>query len=359
MAGKIRKTTKIKRRPSARDMETAIIRPRDPVKLVEAINEVWLSTPEHEHLLPGVLDVARKFMGAHDASILMLDPSGKLLVEKVQAGKLRSNKRQVRVQAEGVTGWVAGFKEPLIIPDVREDSRYVTTDASIRSEAAIPLMVGGQLIGVLNLESKQEDYFRKQDMRMLKLLASQLCLAIQMEDLREQTRRHAENFALLFNLARLSHGVMPARPFLDRVVDVTCHSLHCQYVAVFLGDYENKQVVLLAHSTEMETDIVPGRRQGFDEGILGHAFSLGETVKINDVTQDPKYIACIEGTRSELAVPIRVGDRCLGIIDVQASTVSAFNTDDVMFFETLARFLVPTLQVLIAEKTAVEEGSRE
>lgn len=335
-----------KQKPAARDQDTRRIKPRDPLIVLEAIARVWLSTPEHEHLLPGILDVTRKFVGADDASIFMVDRGGKFLVEQVQAGKLRTARLTLRIRAEGVTGWVAAFQEPAIIPDVRKDSRYVLTEKSIRSEAAMPIFVGDRLAGVFNLESRKLGYFKPKDMRMLRLLTSQISLAVQMEEIRDRGRRHAEHFALLFNLARLSHGVLPPVPLLQRVVDQVRAALDCYRVSVFLGDYDREEVVLLSHSVASPVGIEVGYRQSFQRGILGHAFRLGETVNVADVRHEPMYIPGGKDTLSELCVPIRVGDRCLGIVDLEASAEAAFGPDDVMFVETLARFLVPTVMAM-------------
>lgn len=332
-------------------MDTRRIKPRDPLIVLEAIAQVWLSTPEHEHLLPGILDVTRKFVGADDASILMVDRSGKFLVEEVQAGKLRTARLRLRIRAEGVTGWVAAFQEPAVIPDVRKDSRYVVTEKSIRSEAAMPILIGDRLVGVWNMESRKVGYFKPKDMRMLRLLASQITQAIQMEELRERGRRHAEHFSLLFNLSRLSHGVLPPVPFLQRVVDQTRAALDCYRVSVFLGDYPREEVVLLAHALSSPVSIPIGYRQSFQRGIIGHSFRLGETVNVADVRQEPMYVTGGKDTLSELCVPIRVGDRCLGLLDLESSVESAFGSDDVMFVETLARFLVPTVSALAEVKT--------
>ena len=338
-----------KKKPAARDQDTRRTKPRDPLIVLEAIAQVWLSTPEHEHLLPGILDVARKFVGADDASILMVDRSGKYLVEEVQAGRLRTARLRLRIRAEGVTGWVAAFQETAIIPDVRKDSRYVVTEKSIRSEAAMPILIGDRLAGVFNLESKKVGYFKPKDMRLLRLLTTQVSLAVQMEEQRERGRRHAEHFALLFNLSRLSHGVLPPAPFLQRVVDQTRAALGCYRVSAFIGDYEREEVVLLAHAMASPVGIEVGYRQSFQRGIIGHAFRLGETINVSDVRQEPNYVPGGKDTLSELCVPIRVGYRCLGILDLEASQEAAFGSDDVMFVETLGRFLVPTVTALTDE----------
>jgi putative methionine-R-sulfoxide reductase with GAF domain len=56
------------------------------------------------------------------------------------------------------------------------------------------------------------------------------------------------------------------------------------------------------------------------------------------------YVARVPGVMSEVCVPIRVGDNCLGILDAQAQTVGEFTGDEVMFLEAVARLLAPSFQ---------------
>ena len=78
----------------------------------------------------------------------------------------------------GILGWVARSGQPIIVPDVREDGRYVAARDSTRSEMAAPLSYEGRVIGVVNLESDRENAFGGRDMRRLTTFADQAAISI-------------------------------------------------------------------------------------------------------------------------------------------------------------------------------------
>ncbi len=80
---------------------------------------------------------------------------------------------------EGITGWVAQYGEPLLIPDVRRDSRYIAGSPKVRSEICVPLIAGHEVIGVLNVESPKLNAFTDHDQQLLTTLASNLVVLLE------------------------------------------------------------------------------------------------------------------------------------------------------------------------------------
>ena len=76
-------------------------------------------------------------------------------------------------------GYAALHREPVLVPDVSQDPRYIALVPDVRSELAIPLLIKDRCIGVVDLESPQLDAFSKRDVEILTLLASQAAVAIE------------------------------------------------------------------------------------------------------------------------------------------------------------------------------------
>lgn len=72
------------------------------------------------------------------------------------------------------------------------------------------------------------------------------------------------------------------------------------------------------------------------EGICGAAVGQGDTVIVDDVASDPRYLACSLETRSEIVVPIRVNGGIVGEIDIDSHSRSAFGDEDRVFLEECA-----------------------
>jgi len=109
---------------------------------------------------------------------------------------------RVKVGEEGITGWVAGTGEPLLVPDVSQEPRYISLADPIetRSELAVPLKAKGEIVGVLNVESDRLNAFDESDLTVLQSLAQQAAIAIQNARLYEQ----AQQLAVLEERQRLA-----------------------------------------------------------------------------------------------------------------------------------------------------------
>ncbi len=305
-----------------------------------------LSISDAEVLLHEVCTLANDALGADEVSLMLLDKTGHELVEHEVVGKkLRPTRVTLRLQeAEGIASWVAKRRVPAVVADVRKDKRYFQVDSEVRSEAAVPILAEDRLLGVLNFESKKVGFFQKGDLPLLGFLASQIGIAIRMVELDEVARRWQERVAALHNLSRLGGGVVPLETMLHRVVDTVRLLCGGHYAAIYQGDYEREELVLLAQSTASPISFAVGSRLKFKTGLTGKAFELGETVNVRDVRKDPIYLARVPGVLAEVCIPLRVGDACVGILDCQAANVGEFTNDEVMFLETVARFLSPSLQ---------------
>lgn len=316
----------------------------DAVHILPNVIRRLLTIHDPDDLLPDVLALCRDFLSADEVSLLILSQDGKDLVEHVVSGaKLRPTRHRVRVGVEGVTGWVAAKRKPQIVADVRRDKRYVSADERRRSEAALPITSGDRLLGVLNFESNKVGFFRKTDLPLLEFLAAQIAIALRVAELHEREDSVRDRLAMLHHLARLSGGFLPPDQYLARAADVMRRTLGCYYVGIFQGDYERQELALRAHACVDPVEIKLGSSVKFGSGLIGKSFEIGEPINARDISKEPAYEPRIHTTRSEACVPIRVGDHCIGIIDVLSQRVDTFDTDDLMTLETIARFLVPVL----------------
>jgi putative methionine-R-sulfoxide reductase with GAF domain len=319
----------------------------DAVKLLPAVIRRLLAISDIDLLLHEVCGLASDALGADEVSLLLIDPDGTELVEHEVVGKkLRPTRYRLKIRDEGICGSAAAKRQPQVVADVRKDKRYVEVHSDMRSEAAVPILSGDEVLGVLNFESKKIAYFQKSDVPVLSFLASQVAIALKMVELEQRGRTWQDRVAALHNLARLGGGAAPREAVLQRVVDAVRMTCGGHYAAIFQGDYEREELVLLAQSSAHPINIATGARLKFGTGLLGKAFELGETVNVKDVRKDPMYLFKIPGVLSEICVPIRVGDACLGIIDAQAQGVGEFTDEEAMFLETVTRSLVPLLQTV-------------
>ncbi len=130
---------------------------------------------------------------------------------------------------------------------------------------------------------------------------------------------------------------------LQTAVDLIAQRFGFYQVGVFLLDEAGQWVTLQAASSPSGKQLV---ERGFrlrvgEQGIVGYVAHTGQVRVVEDVTEDPFYLFVAEWqeTRSEMALPLRVGDEIVGVLDIQSQKVHAFQPDDIATLRIVADLL--------------------
>lgn len=139
------------------------------------------STLDLDELLGNALELLRAQWGYPLCSILLLDrEKNELYIRQVIGRDIKEVEHlRFRVGIDGIVGWVANAGEPFYAPDVSKDPRYIPGSPEGRAEAAFPLKVRDQVIGVLDMESKEVHGFDEEDLKALSSYASQVSIFIE------------------------------------------------------------------------------------------------------------------------------------------------------------------------------------
>ncbi len=147
--------------------------------------------------------------GFYQASIFLMNRSGKYLEFKTGCGSatqdLAQKKYSMEVNSASIAGWVSANNQQRIVPDVREDPLYIKHELlpATRSEAAMPISIGNLVFGVLDVQSAEVGAFSPETVIMLQTLSSQLATAIQTAGLTETSQVNFEELARLYRASRL------------------------------------------------------------------------------------------------------------------------------------------------------------
>jgi PAS domain S-box-containing protein len=155
------------------------------------VGKALVSTLDVPELLKEVVTVLHKSFGYKNCAILLLDIGKMELTIGASYGVPSRTVQNLRIKADemGITGWVARTGQPLYVPDIRKDSRYVGGIKGVKSELAVPLKRGKQVIGVLDVESMEVQGFGDRDLRVLSTVAAQMAMAIENAKLFEEAKR--------------------------------------------------------------------------------------------------------------------------------------------------------------------------
>ncbi len=160
-------------------------------KVAQAINQ----TRNLNDLLPQIVEVISRQFGFYHVGIFLNDPAGEyaMLGAANSEGGQNMLKRghQLKIGEQGIVGYVTGTGKPRTALDVGEDAVFFNNPdlPQTRSEMALPLMLAGEVIGALDVQSTEAGAFSNDDVEVLSTLADQVSVAIQNARLYEQTQK--------------------------------------------------------------------------------------------------------------------------------------------------------------------------
>ncbi|MGD2205834.1 MAG: GAF domain-containing protein, partial [Anaerolineae bacterium] len=159
--------------------------------------------------------------------------------------------KQLRVGKEGLTGWVAGTGEPILVPDVRQEPRYVWMEGSqTRSEILVPIKVKGEVIGVLDVQSNRLNAFDQSDLALLQSLANQAAVAIKNAQLFEGEQRRAEQFRVISEVGSRVASILTVEELLDQMARLIQKAF--SYYLVEIGLVENGELVFRTRASRYD-----------------------------------------------------------------------------------------------------------
>lgn len=237
----------------------------------------------------------------------------------------------------GIIGHVAQSGEPLLVNDVTQDSRYISVSAlpETFSELAAPLKFGDKVLGVLDVQSTRAQPLTEDDLFVLQTLANQIATAIRGAELYQMERRRLQQLEMVGEVGRAIVSNLNLDELLEEVVALIQGRFGYLHVALFLVEGDVAEFRAGAGAPVEEWTQV-GRQLSLDGlGLIAEAARGGEPVLCNDVSCNPNYLKGLKDTRSELAVPLRIGDRVLAVLDVQSDRIGAFDESDLSSLQTL------------------------
>ncbi|HXZ32296.1 MAG TPA: SpoIIE family protein phosphatase [Terriglobales bacterium] len=330
----------------------------DPLLLEVA--DVVNTTLDLDTTLSRVAELVRKVIDYEIFAILLLNEKTQDMRIRFQVGYSREVAERTRVKVgEGVTGVAAQQREPVLVGDVTKDPRYISAVPNVRSELALPLIIKNRLIGVIDIESRQPDYFTEDHKRLLMLIASRMAVGIENARLYTRTTRQARTLVLLNEIARELTSILNLDELLKRVAELLSRLIDYQMFSILLLDPSREKLqhrfsLRFQENIHLKHDIAVG------QGVVGYAAQHKQAVLVPDVRKDERYIALNPETRSELAAPLIYKGKVIGVLDLEHTRRGFFTDDHKRTVTTLAAQVAIAIEnAQLYEQIAQQEGRLE
>ncbi len=136
-----------------------------------------------------IIDALQTVVPYDAAAIVLLDEDQNAVVERTIRGYASDRDAINLKMGEGISGSAAETGKAIIVPDVSRDDRYVQHRPETKSEMAVPMLSGNQVIGVFNIENDRANAYNEEAQSLLEAFASQASIAIQNARLFDDARR--------------------------------------------------------------------------------------------------------------------------------------------------------------------------
>lgn len=219
---------------------------------------------------------------------------------------------------------------------------FIGIHKNSKSELIAPLRYRGQATGVLVIENTAAEAFSQYDERLMVVIASHLAGLIEYTRLREEAEGRARSLGLIHEVVGQVIGLNDKKEVATISAELVAQYFKYELAIVLLADENAKLSIQGIGGTYAEKLQTALSEEDFikPDGVTGYVAQLGESILINDTTQNALYKP-IKGweAHSELCVAIKDGEQVLGIIDVESREQNAFSHNDLIAMEALAGIL--------------------
>ena len=325
------------------------------------VSRITSSILNPDILLSRTVDIICDEYGFYYAGIFLIEKlaDGKdwavLKAGRGKAGRLMiEHRHKLEVGGRSMVGACTGLNKARIALDVGQEGVWFNNPflPDTRSEMALPLAIGGEVIGALTVQSTEEAAFSKEDMSALQAMADHLAVAInnarlhqQNERLYQQATRQAKLLQVGAEVSRNISSILDLDVLLSSTVYIICEEYGFYYAGIFLVDETPDEAgkiwaVLKAGRGEAGREMVEQghRLEVGGNSMVGTAIALNEARIALDVDEEQGRHSnpLLPQTRSEMALPLMIKDQAIGALTIQSEEETAFSEEDISSLQIMA-----------------------
>ncbi len=324
---------------------------------------------------------AKTLFAADGCRIFLMEPDGEFLrcVLALQENFAAFSNLRIKI-GQGVTGTVAASGQAEIVNEMQNDTRAVQVAGTQEQEKEAimfaPLKERDRTIGVLSIRrAGTERLFQSIDLELLEAFASMAASAVSNARLFEETQRRLAELEALYENGLAVGRLLKPREIGERIINTFAQYLPWHHVTIRLRREESDDLELVAFNLpNLKEEERTGAEQHFiarinkvSQGLSGWVIQTGLPLRTGNVHAHPQYIGTHPGIQSGLYMPLKVGERAIGVISVESETPDAFTEQDERLLATLASQasiafenarLYEAIQKELSERKRAEEALR-
>ncbi len=333
-----------------RESEAFIRRRADELSaLYETIRDISTQR-EIESLMRIIVDRAAHLLGAAGCCIYLYDHERNQSELRVAHGYQGWVGERLN-PGEGLVGQVMQTRLPLVVDDYRtwEHRADKFDTVPVTAVVAVPMLYSNELVGVLTVYEVDQGTgstnrtYGQSDIDLLLFFAGAAAGAVHNARLFEETRQRLIELEVLYQASLAAAQIHSLKAVAQRIVEALEQLLRWQG-SIWVIDQENQRPVLLAYCSmgltgeawRAEFARIGNLITSYEDGIIGWVCKNGQAIRVGNVHNDPNYLEANTETRSELCVPLKVGGKLIGCINVESPEPDAFSEHDERLLITIS-----------------------
>lgn len=273
--------------------------------------------------------------GGREVTILRVDDSDDFRHFEVDRLAARARARHVvdSIREPTAVADLADGAEPASGGEIQSDLRI----AGFRSALFLPLVSRRKVIGAFVLAAREPGVLTSDHLTLLRDLARPLASAVEKARLFREASELSRQMTALYEVGQALNSPVDTAGVTERVLSILHETFRFQHSAVLTLERDGGAEWLVMQASRGYSLRADGefRIEVSDRGVTSRAVRTGRLVYVPDVRRDPDYVQGVASGRSEVAVPLQVGGRVVGVLDVESTRVDAFAPEDL---ETLKLF---------------------
>ena len=315
------------------------------VEALASINELTLSTSDIQGFFRALLAKIQQIIGDYNLIVAIYDER----TNTISIPFSYENGQIISINSfplgEGLTSILIRTRQPLLMVKDTE-RRAAELGAKVvgkpaKSWMGTPMLVQGNPIGALIIQDlENENAFSEDDLKFFITVANQVAGVINSVHLLDETNQKAAQVEIAAEIARDISGSLNLDELLFKAVGLIRERFNFYHAAIFLLDLPGEFALIREATGEAGAQM---KRQGHKIGvgsksIVGFVSGRGEPLIVDDTNKDATYYAnpLLPDTRAEAALPLRVGEKILGVLDVQSTVPYVFSEDNLRGLQILA-----------------------
>lgn len=291
-----------------------------------------------DDILKKSVNLVLERFGFYHASVFLMDSTGEFATIQESTGpageQLMRTKHRLAVGSPSLVGKASLERTPVVSNDVKNDPSYYPNPflPETRAELVIPLIAGGQLLGLLDVQSTRRNAFENNSISTLQVLADQLAAAVMNARLFHGSQMHlSTNQSLQWLTSRLA-GMEDVQEIFNLTVRELNQIFSTNRFTIYTPTSES-EVELTATAGGGYTSLpAPKARAGM--GILGKVMQTKQTILVKDTSVNSEYTDFADEVRTVLAIPLAFSSKSVGVLFIEGQEPGTITEDLQEILET-------------------------